>query len=156
MTNPAGKKKDTDDLSKTEYGKTWTISDDSSISYALTDMLEAALAEKPDAGTGVLFYIPNESNPLVITGQEVVTIGRAEGGAEPIVDLNPYHGKALGVSRIHAKITYTDGRYTITDLGSTNGTWVNDARVPANAPTELQDSDQLRLGHFTTLVKFAD
>lgn len=156
MSHPEGKKKDTDDLSKTEYGKTWSISDDSSISYALSDILQAALAERPETGTGMLFYIPNESNPLVITGEDVIQIGRAGGNANPTVDLNPYHGRELGVSRIHAEIIFRDGSYVIKDLGSTNGTWVNDTRLDAHAETALQDSDQLRLGHFTMLIKFSE
>jgi diguanylate cyclase (GGDEF)-like protein len=49
------------------------------------------------------------------------------------------------VSRVHARIEFgLDGRYRVTDLGSTNGTYVNNNRV-RSAP--LADGDYLRAGH---------
>ena len=48
------------------------------------------------------------------------------------------------VSRRHARIERgPDGRYLVTDLGSSNGTFVNNARVAARA---LGDGDYLQLG----------
>jgi putative ABC transport system ATP-binding protein len=48
------------------------------------------------------------------------------------------------VSRLHARIQRHDGAYWVEDLGSRNGTWVNDQAV--NAPQPLRDGDVLRLG----------
>jgi putative ABC transport system ATP-binding protein len=48
------------------------------------------------------------------------------------------------VSRLHARIQRHDGAYWVEDLGSRNGTWVNDHAV--NAPQPLRDRDVLRLG----------
>ena len=50
------------------------------------------------------------------------------------------------VSRRHARIVSQDGTLTITDLGSTNGTFVNSARVQFAA---LKDGDRVAIG--TTL-----
>jgi pSer/pThr/pTyr-binding forkhead associated (FHA) protein len=36
--------------------------------------------------------------------------------------------------------------YQITDLGSTNGTWVNDVRLIPNQPTFLPNAAQVRIG----------
>ncbi|MGH7270638.1 MAG: GGDEF domain-containing protein, partial [Polyangiaceae bacterium] len=47
------------------------------------------------------------------------------------------------ISRHHARITFDAGSYVIADLGSTNGTFVNDHRVTAQ---KLRDGDQLRIG----------
>ncbi|MEE8716458.1 MAG: FhaA domain-containing protein [Coriobacteriales bacterium] len=47
------------------------------------------------------------------------------------------------VSRRHAQLTFTGGSWTITDLGSTNGTRVNGQRVSSS---ELHDGDTLTLG----------
>jgi diguanylate cyclase (GGDEF)-like protein len=63
-------------------------------------------------------------------------IGR---GSESDIQLN-----ADGVSRRHAQITETSGKYTLTDLGSTNGTacrgtWVEQAHL-------LKDGDRINLG----------
>lgn len=47
------------------------------------------------------------------------------------------------VSRQHAVINYRDGIFVITDLGSANGTFVNDEQV--NEPFPLFSGDQIRL-----------
>ncbi len=49
-----------------------------------------------------------------------------------------------GVSRRHARIVYDGARAWVEDLGSTNGTWVNDVSI--TAPTALTDGDCVRLG----------
>jgi diguanylate cyclase (GGDEF)-like protein len=55
------------------------------------------------------------------------------------------------VSRHHARITLSHGRgHLIEDLGSTNGTWVNDERVKAKTP--LRDGDKIRVGR--SILKF--
>ena len=47
------------------------------------------------------------------------------------------------ISRHHARITFDAGRHMIEDLGSTNGTFVNDVNVKR---TPLKDGDQVKLG----------
>lgn len=49
-----------------------------------------------------------------------------------------------GVSRRHARITVGEERVTVEDLGSKNGTFVNDVRVEGEV--ELRDGDRIRLG----------
>ena len=53
------------------------------------------------------------------------------------------------VSREHARITVLGGTCRIADLGSTNGTWVNDRRVEE---AELGDGDLVRVGQ--TVFKY--
>jgi len=48
------------------------------------------------------------------------------------------------VSRTHARITVSDGRAHVEDLGSRNGLLVNGERV--KAPTELSDGSRIRVG----------
>lgn len=47
------------------------------------------------------------------------------------------------VSRVHARIEERDGSFWLVDLGSTNGTWVNEERV---SEKELDEHDVVRLG----------
>jgi DNA-binding winged helix-turn-helix (wHTH) protein len=54
------------------------------------------------------------------------------------------HLIASGISHRHAKITLTDGNGVIKDLGSKNGTWVNDEQIVESY--ELRDGDVIRLG----------
>jgi two-component system cell cycle response regulator len=49
------------------------------------------------------------------------------------------------VSRRHARIDSTEHGYVVTDMGSTNGTFVNDG--PASADRVLCDGDYLRVGN---------
>jgi diguanylate cyclase (GGDEF)-like protein len=55
------------------------------------------------------------------------------------------------VSRHHARILHNGVDYVVEDLGSTNGTWVNDARV---ASSPLADGDVLRIGR--AIFKFLE
>jgi pSer/pThr/pTyr-binding forkhead associated (FHA) protein len=57
-----------------------------------------------------------------------------------------------GVSRRHADVHLADGRATVYDLGSTNGTSVNGHSVQSQV---LQHGDVLRMGH-TRLVFHED
>ena len=48
------------------------------------------------------------------------------------------------VSRSHARIVYADGRHAVSDDGSSNGTFVNGARVGEGRP--LNAGDLLQIG----------
>ncbi len=83
-----------------------------------------------------------------INGRAV--IGRFDPEMGPIdVDLAPL-AEAVYISRKHAVIEFAEGAWTITDLGSSNGTFV---LVPGEdfqrieTPTEIGDGDQLSLGN---------
>lgn len=82
-----------------------------------------------------------------VTGQSVgrefpldgheIRIGRA-----PSCEIN-LDGDPL-VSRFHAVLRSHDGSYSITDLGSSNGTLVNDQEVHAETP--LREGDEVTIG----------
>jgi len=90
---------------------------------------------------------------VVESGQEIVPaggtellIGRASKKAVPHIDLGPYGGSTAGVSRQHARLLYQDARWLVEDLGSTNGTFVNEIRLAAHQPRPLHNGDMLRCG----------
>ncbi len=56
-----------------------------------------------------------------------------------------------GVSRKHACIERDGNRFILEDLGSTNGTFLNDKRI--NKPTLLKSGDKIRLGQQTLIFK---
>ena len=70
------------------------------------------------------------------------TIGRAS-GADFIVDV------AL-VSRLHCQVTAGEERVDVQDLSSTNGTFVNDARIDRG---QLASGDRLRVGRVELTVQ---
>jgi len=71
-------------------------------------------------------------------GTGIVTLGRAPDNQLVIND-----SKA---SSHHAEIRFLGQGYTITDLGSTNGTFVNEQRLERNVPRALNASDNIRIG----------
>jgi len=88
-----------------------------------------------------------------ISGDESI-IGRwdADNGIFPDIDLDSYDQEAK-VSRRHARILHQDGKYSVEDLGSTNGTYVNRGRrlLPGNAQ-QLDDGDEIIVGK--TFLRF--
>src|SRR5450759_1975883 len=66
----------------------------------------------------------------------IKTVGRAP-RADFIID-------AALVSRLHCRLEAGDARLDVVDLESTNGTFVNDARVVDRA--KLAEGDRLRVG----------
>lgn len=76
------------------------------------------------------------------------TIGRFDPTVGPIdVDMADIPEGSY-VSRKHAKITETDGVYTITDLGSSNGTYVaKDGEFQKVDEAEIQSGDEIALGN---------
>jgi serine/threonine protein kinase len=63
----------------------------------------------------------------------------------PHLDLT-YNDPAAYVSRQHARILADAGGYFIEDLGSANGTFLNDRRLPGGVPTRLRNGDRVRIG----------
>lgn len=87
-----------------------------------------------------------------------------DAGAAPRVVGLTGHGLVLGrgptvqvplgdiyVSDEHAEILPDDGSWSVRDLGSTNGTFLNGAKV--TRPTPITAGDQLRLGKTTVEVR---
>ncbi len=69
-----------------------------------------------------------------ITLRKDATAGRVEGSEVLLTD--------PATSRTHAKLTFERGALLVLDLGSSNGTFVNDVRIAAAMP--LKAGDQLR------------
>ena len=81
--------------------------------------------QQPDAGTFSFRFSDRSTR----------TIGRAD-GADFIVD-------APLVSRLHCRLEADSAAITVTDLNSTNGTYINDKRVEKGV---LREGDRLRVG----------
>ena len=68
-------------------------------------------------------------------------IGRNASSVDGVVSFN----KMIG--RIHCRINRHDGQYTITDLQSANGTYVNRVRLKPNQPCSIKNGDIIRLAN---------
>ena len=87
----------------------------------------------------------------------MMRIGRRRGRPdEPVLEIDLAGApEDPGISRLHAVLERRlDGGYAICDLGSTNGTLVNDDPAPLgrDAAVPLADGDRIRIGAWTTIV----
>jgi hypothetical protein len=91
----------------------------------------------------------------IVLRRDTALIGRhnPEQGVEPEIDLG-IHPADRGVSTQHAVLRVRDGTLTITDLGSTNGTSLNDSEdfLPNGVETPLTDGDRIHVGAWTTIT----
>jgi diguanylate cyclase (GGDEF)-like protein len=111
-----------------------------------TKVAESAEAPKPGARDRDRAYL------IVLAGSAVgemykiakdeTTIGRGSQADIQVID--------EGISRRHASIKLEGDRVMVTDLGSTNGTFLNGERVTSHS---LRDGDKIQVGS-TTILKF--
>jgi hypothetical protein len=87
-----------------------------------------------------------------------LTIGRSEKGdtASIDIDLAPLNAVQHGVSRIHASLRYDTNGETISilDLGSTNGTYLNEQRLHGNERRVIRNGDTIRFARLGLRVVY--
>jgi CRP-like cAMP-binding protein len=92
-----------------------------------------------DATTGAEFFFSK--------GDET-TIGRADPvtGILPDIDLTSVDANR-SVSRRHAKIICSGNQYfMLEEVGTVNGTYVNDQRIPTGTPVMIHNGDGIKIG----------
>jgi hypothetical protein len=62
--------------------------------------------------------------------------------------------ESTAVSRDHAGLTFTDGRWYLEDRGSFNGTYLNGTRVVPGTPLPLRHADRISIGTETLLFSW--
>ena len=96
------------------------------------------------------------------SGQEISTVkesqfilGRKiENVQETIIDLSAFGAYGLGVSRLHVLVRKTKNGYEISDMDSTNGTWLNDERLEPNKFYPITSGSKIRLGKMYIILIF--
>jgi hypothetical protein len=107
----------------------------------------------PDSG--IAFYVDGHSMPAYIDSEGEFVIGRKVGTtSELLLDLAPFGGYSLGLSRRHVVIRRTPDGYAVLDLGSVNGTWLNEERLDPHQSYPLPSGSHLRLGRMRILVLY--
>jgi hypothetical protein len=86
---------------------------------------------------------------------EEISMGRRDSscGIAPDLDLSPDGGFVEGVSRQHAKILQLGNRLLVEDLGSANGTFLNDECIKPYLLYPLGEGTTLQLGGLRLLVR---
>lgn len=111
-----------------------------------------------DEKTILKIEIDGINEPLILRPFEgrAILLGRydPDDSYQPDIDLVPFEGHRLGISRRHAAITLSGKRLEVRDLQSSNGTYLNDVLLDANEPHQIRDGDQLRLGNMVLNLSF--
>jgi hypothetical protein len=111
---------------------------------------EAAIPE-----SGIAVYVEGESNPAYLSAKDEFILGRRVGTTSgPLLDLSPLGGYHMGLSRRHAVIRRTAEGYEVFDLGSVNGTWLNEERLVPHQAYPLPSGSHLRLGRMRLFVLY--
>lgn len=103
-------------------------------STALLEPRAPAMALVPVPHPGVVVSV----SPVSLLAGSTCTIGRL-----PTSTLSIDH---RSISRQHAEIGWVDGRYILCDLGSSNGTFVNNVLLKQASQHVLQEQDLVRFG----------
>jgi len=85
---------------------------------------------------------PDGTSRSLVAGGRPLTIGRASDNGLVLADSR--------ASRHHARLYGRRGALVLTDLGSTNGSWVNDRRIDEMA---LGEGDRIRIGDTILIVE---
>ncbi|MCB0826717.1 MAG: FHA domain-containing protein [Armatimonadetes bacterium] len=116
-----------------------------------TNKTQAAMSGR----TAAMAAVPVAEGPiatLIYSGNELpLTPGKHKFGRRTDNDLvisDPY------VSGSHGEIEVSDTGIYITDTGSTNGTFINDAKLNTGQRSQIQPSDSIRLGQLAIEVRF--
>lgn len=92
---------------------------------------------------------------ITLSHERAIVLGRSNVDAdETHFDLTPYGALDRGVSRQHARIHMDDGRLFVTDLGSTNGTYLAGKRLEPHFPTRIGTGDPLMLARLPIQILF--
>ena len=104
----------------------------------------------------ITFVIPNSGRRVKMGVEDTIHIGRADpaNNFRPELDLSKDGGAEHGVSRRHAVIESSSQGVVVVDKGSTNGTLLNNYRLPPDLPYPLQNGDELKFGQLLVHIFF--
>jgi ribosomal protein L37AE/L43A len=120
------------------------------VSSAGTSVFESnmVLRIEIEGGTTPILLHPKQQRDMILGRRDPTT------GAMPDVDLTPYAGYRMGVSRRHSAMRLQDKQLDVWDLGSSNGTFLNGTRLNPHRPYRVKDGDEVRLGQMVLRVYF--
>ncbi|MEO1287513.1 MAG: FHA domain-containing protein [Chloroflexota bacterium] len=99
-----------------------------------------------------LRILVNESLEMIpITDGRPIVVGRTR---DVDLDLSEFGQLARSVSRRHAQISLSNGRLSIIDLNSRNGTYVSGRKIPQGKAIFIRRDDMIRVGKVEFSVIF--
>jgi len=110
----------------------------------------------PNSIPETLYFTLPDGKRLALPSSEEIIIGRRPRLDDPpvTIDLEPYEGHELGVSRQHALLKVWKGALILVDLDSVNGTYVNEQRAMPLKRYAILDGSAIRCGQVTIKLRF--
>lgn len=125
-----------------EYGKSFE-------DYQPTIMLSVVLPLKEEILAAIQaikrIRLVSDVIDFELEPENVYTLGRDRA--------NQLHLNHPKISRYHAEFKWEDGGLTLTDLGSTNGSFLNDKKIPPNQTRNISIGDSIRFGDYVFTVE---
>lgn len=105
----------------------------------------------------VILKIQGTPMRVLLVDNMTLMLGRSDPNMNirPDIDLTLYGGGERGVSRVHARLQFRDNKLWITDLASSNGTYLLDKRLDAHKPAEIKPGDIVALGKLIITLELA-
>jgi len=103
--------------------------------------------EPPETPTGIAKLIVEESGLEYVLDKDIIELGRQSpaDGIFPDIDLTEEDKEAY-ISRRHARIIRKDDGFIFEDVGSSNGSFINNVRIAQGVQQFLNEGDTIRLG----------
>lgn len=105
----------------------------------------------------LIFEVIGSARILTIDIDQDVVIGRSDStdNFSAGLDLTDYGAYQLGLSRKHARLRRSGQQLELEDLGSRNGTYINEQRLNAHVPYVVRNGDMVRFGNMRVNLRFA-
>jgi serine/threonine protein kinase len=111
---------------------------------------------KPAPSWDTRLFLPDQKITLRLPNRDELIIGRTHLDTVVDLDLGPYGAAKAGISRRHARLFKEDGRWLIDDMGSLNGTYVNNVKITPGEAVALKDGDSIRCSHMSLVFLAAE
>lgn len=120
--------------------------------FSVVEPIDASPSE-----TRLTLHVLATGHVLRLRVHDELLIGRKDEarGILPDVDLGAEGGYDAGVSRRHAIISWQGGSYYLEDLGSANGTFVNDQQLTPQGRAPIRNGDAIRCGMLDLRVEIS-
>lgn len=92
-----------------------------------------------------LIHVQTRTELKIPTGRPVIHIGKPNDRIPPDIDVAGFPNSEI-VSRIHADLRIEGGAHYIEDVGSANGTYINNTPLYPGNRHRLQSGDRIALG----------
>ena len=110
--------------------------------------------EFPATASVILQFLPTGACVSLSLKQPMVLGRGLSQDVNTMLDLTDFQGLLYGVSRQHCKLERRDDRLYLTDLGSTNGTYCNNKRLPPFQEHMIGHGDRLIVGALHIAILF--